>query len=118
MKREILFYEKENGSCPVQECLDTLQSDLIKKVFFVLDMIEEFDIVPVKFFKKLTGTDNIWEVRVKHKTDIYRLFGFMTKNKLVILTNAYQKKSQKTEKKQINLAEKYKKEYLNKEVCK
>ncbi len=116
MKREILFYERTDGVCPVQEFLDSLQPDVLKKVFFVFDLVEEFDIVPVKFFKKLQNTDNIWEIRVKNKSDIYRLFGFMEKNKLIILTNGYQKKSQKIDKNEISLAEKLKNDYLKRKV--
>jgi phage-related protein len=55
-------------------------------------------------------------VRVEYESNIYRLFGFFEKNNLVILTNAYQKKSNKTSKSEIKLAEKYKKEYLKNKI--
>lgn len=113
MKREILFYIAGNGKCPIQEYLDTLKPDVVKKIFFVLDIIEEFDVVPMKFFKKLKDVEDIWEVRIEYKSNIYRLFGFIDKGKVVILTNGYQKKSQKTDKRQIELALKYKKVYLD-----
>ena len=112
MTREIIYYEKVDGSCPVQEYLDSLKADIIKKIFFVFDLIEELDMVPAKFLTKLQNTDDIWEVRIEYNSNIYRFFGFMEKGSLVILTNGYQKKTQKTDKKQIELAEKCKRDYV------
>ncbi|MEZ4604077.1 MAG: type II toxin-antitoxin system RelE/ParE family toxin [Desulfobacterales bacterium] len=42
----------------------------------------------------------------------FRLLGFFDGNELIILTNSFQKKSQKIPKKEVELAEKRKKEYL------
>ena len=55
--RKINFYHLENGDCPVQDYLDTLSNKQVEKVFFVLDLIENLDIVPSKFFKKLEATE-------------------------------------------------------------
>ncbi|MCG8614751.1 MAG: type II toxin-antitoxin system RelE/ParE family toxin, partial [Desulfobacterales bacterium] len=66
-----------------------------------------------KYFKKLVNTDDIWEVRVTVGNNIFRLLGFIQGQELIILTNSFQKKSQKTPKKEIRLAEKRKKEYLS-----
>nr|WP_223294036.1 type II toxin-antitoxin system RelE/ParE family toxin [Pelodictyon phaeoclathratiforme] len=38
----------------------------------------------------------MWEVRAKHGNNAFRLLGFMDKGSLVILTNGFIKKSQKT----------------------
>jgi hypothetical protein len=59
--RKITFWRLENGTCPVEDFLDSLSDKQTEKVFFVLDLIEAFDTVPVKFFKKLEATDDIWE---------------------------------------------------------
>jgi hypothetical protein len=61
--RKINFYHLENGDCPVQDYLDTLSNKQVEKVFFVLDLIENLNIVPSKFFKKLEATDDIWEAK-------------------------------------------------------
>ncbi len=67
--------------------------------------------VPAKFLKKLSGTD-IWECRVEYESNIYRFLGFFAKNAIVILTNGFQKKSQKTPQKFIEIAEECKSDYL------
>ncbi len=83
------------------------------KIEYVLALIKQVDRVPEKFLKHLTGTDGIYEIRVEYQSNIFRIFCFFYKNRLVILLNAFQKKSQKIPKKEIDLAERLKKEYLN-----
>ncbi|GMR25390.1 MAG: hypothetical protein BMS9Abin39_0685 [Ignavibacteria bacterium] len=78
----------------------------------VLEIIEESHIVPKQYFKKLVNTDDIWEVRIISSSNIFRLLGFFDGGNLVILTNGFVKKTQKTPKKEIKLAEKRKKDYL------
>jgi phage-related protein len=111
--REINFYHLENGDCPVQDYLDSLSNKQAEKVFFVLDLIENFDIVPGKFFKKLEATEDIWEVRIQYGNNIFRLFGFLDGNDLVVLNHAFTKKTQKTPAKEIKIAECRKKEYFS-----
>ena len=111
--RKIIFYRLANGACPVQEYLDTLSSKQAEKVFFVLDLIESLDIVPVKFFKKMEASDNIWEARIQYGGNIFRLLGFFDDAKLIVLTHGFQKKTQKTPKQHIELAESRKRDYLS-----
>jgi phage-related protein len=73
---------------------------------------EELDIVPKEYFKKLIGTDDLWEVRIQSGNNIFRILGFFDGKNLVILNHAFIKKSQKIPKKEIKLAEKRKLEYL------
>jgi len=67
--------------------------------------------VPKKFFKKLKNTDDLWEIRVDANKGIYRIFSFFDNGNLVILLSGFQKKTQKTPKKEIKQAERLKKEY-------
>lgn len=61
----------------------------------------------------MEGSSGIYEIRVEVGSDIYRVFSFFDKGQLVVLVNGFQKKSQKTPKNEIDLAEKLKKEYFN-----
>lgn len=112
--REINFYHLENGDCPVQDYLDSLSNKQVEKVFFVLDLIENFDIVPSKFFKKMGATDDIWEARIQYGNNIFRLLGFFDGNDLIILNHAFTKKTQKIPAREIEIAERRKKEYFSK----
>ena len=111
--REIHFYRTNAGNCPVEEFLDSLSGQQAQKVAWVLQLIEELDSVPKQYFKKLVGTDDLWEVRVLFGGNIFRLLGFLDGKNLVVLNHGFQKKTQKTPSKEIKIAENRKKDYLN-----
>ena len=110
--RKIKFYRLETGKCPVEEFFDSLTNKQFEKIAFVLDLIEQIDIVPRKYFKKLKGADDIWEVRVQQGNNIFRVLGFFDGKELVVLNHAFTKKSQKIPQKEIAVAEKRKRNYL------
>lgn len=111
--RKIIFYKTQNGVCPVEEFLDSLSGKQAQKVTWVLNIVETIDIVPIQYFKKLEGTADIWEVRVEIGRNAFRLLGFVDRGSLVILTNGFAKKTQKTPTAEIALAERRKTDYLN-----
>ena len=82
-----------------------------EKIIWTLELIEDLEMVPERYLKHLTDTDGLYEIRVKSGTDIFRIFCFFDADKLVILMNGFQKKSQKTPKSKIELAIKIKSEY-------
>ena len=84
-----------------------------EKIEYVLDLIRYEKRVPIKFLKFLFSTDGIYEVRVITTYRSIRILCFFDKRELVVLTNCFVKKTQKTPRKEIRLAEKLKKEYLN-----
>lgn len=75
--REVVFYRTDSGDCPVEEFLDSLSAKQAQKVTWVMSLIEDLEVVPVKFFKKMTGTDDLWEIRVQSGSNIYRILGFI-----------------------------------------
>lgn len=111
--RKIIFYRSGNGKCPVEDYLNSLSQKQVEKVFFVLDLIEQINLVPRKFFKKLKATDDIWEARIQHENNIFRLLGFFDGDELVVLNHAFTKKTQKTPQKEIKKAEQRKKDYFS-----
>lgn len=110
--REIRFYRTESGTCPVEEFLDSLTGKQAQKIAWVLQLVEEMNTVPVQYLQKLVNTDDLWEVRVQAGNNIFRLLGFLEGNELIVLNHGFQKKTQKTPKKEIQLAEARKKDYL------
>ena len=112
MKRKIIFYRTTEGRCPVEEFFDSISSKELQKVTWVLRIVEDLDMVPRQYFKKLTDTDEIWECRIDIGRIGYRILCFMDSGNLVILTNGFGKKSQKTPPDEISRAEKYRDDYL------
>jgi phage-related protein len=88
------------------------QSDPVQaKIEWTLKLIEVTPHVPKKYFKHLEGTKGLYEVRVEVGNTIFRIFSFFDKGNLVVLGNAFQKKTQKTPKDEIEKAVKIMKEY-------
>jgi len=87
------FYEKQ---------ADEVQ----KKIEWTLALLRDLRFVPEKYFKHIEGTKGLYEVRVQTGSYIYRIFAFFDKENIVVLGNAFQKKTQKTPRKQIEMAKK------------
>ncbi|MBE9071093.1 type II toxin-antitoxin system RelE/ParE family toxin [Microcystis sp. LEGE 08355] len=111
--KEIVFYRTQSGASPVEDFLNSLSGKQAQKVLWVLRLIQELDSVPSQYLKKLVNTDDIWEVRVQVGHNIFRLLGFFVESDLIILTNGFAKKTQKTPSQEINLAQQRKRDYLN-----
>lgn len=84
-----------------------------EKIEFVFKIIRNVQNVPRKFLQHLAGTDGLYEIRIEFGSNIYRIFCCFDKGALVVLFNGFQKKTQKTPRKEIELALKLKDEYFN-----
>ncbi len=81
------------------------------KIIWTIELIEGIEKIPEKYLKHIESTDGLYEIRVQLANDIFRIFCFFDKGKLVVLANGFQKKSQKTPKKEIEKALRIKDEY-------
>ncbi|TLV00413.1 type II toxin-antitoxin system RelE/ParE family toxin [Dyadobacter luticola] len=106
--RDIYYYENY-----YLDFFESLKPEVKKKFNWTLQLIATVDRVPEKYFKHITNSTGIYEVRVEVGSDIYRVFGFFDKGNLIVLTNGFQKKTQKTPQSELDLAEKLKKQYFN-----
>ena len=94
-----------------------LQTENVQtKIEWTLNLIRVTQQVPEKYFKHLKGTKGLYELRVEAGNNIYRIFSFFDHGNLVVLGNAFQKKTQKTPKNEIDKALKIMKEYINEKV--
>ena len=109
--RTVNFYRRESGQCPVVDFLDSLDPKQAAKVTWVLRLIEELNTVPRSYFRKLVDSDDIWEIRVDIARDTFRLLSFFDRSNLVIVVHALAKKTRKTPRSDIRLAEKRKQDY-------
>jgi phage-related protein len=90
------------------------QSEKVQeKIEYVLKIIRTVHNVPKKFLDHITGTDGLFEIRIEYEGNIYRIFCCFDQGNLVILFNGFQKKTQKTPKKEIDFALKLKEDYFN-----
>ena len=91
----------------------TLKPEVQKKFNWTLKLLATVERVPEKYFKHLTGSSGLYEIRVEVGSDIYRVFRFFDKGQLIILVNGFQKKTPKTPKSDLELAERIKKQYFD-----
>ena len=110
--RSINFYKTENGKEPVRKYLDSLQSKQAQRVAWVFELIEELERVPKQYFKKLKGTDDIWEIRAQYGNDIFRILSFFDGQNIIIAAHGFTKKTQKTPPKEIETAERRKTDHF------
>ncbi|WP_367916047.1 type II toxin-antitoxin system RelE/ParE family toxin [Leadbetterella sp. DM7] len=81
------------------------------KIFKIIEAIETLERVPANYLKHLVGTNGLYEARIQLGSNIWRVFCFFDGEKLVVLMNGFQKKSQKTPKNEIDRALKIMDEY-------
>lgn len=112
MSRIVDYYMTPDGHCPAKEFINSLLPKERRKIMWVLQLLERLDYVPVEYFKKLTGTQEIWEVRIQTTGNAYRIFSFFFQGNTVVLANAYSKKTRKTDAAEIARAERIREDYL------
>ena len=108
VQRQIVFYEHYFQDFYLEQT-----GKVQEKIEYVFKIIRTVRNVPKKFLDHMTGTDGLYEIRIEFESNIYRIFCCFDKGNLVVLFNGFQKKTQKTPKKEIDLALKLKDEHFN-----
>ena len=111
--REIVFYYTLSGRSPVRDFLDDLSPQQLKKVAKQLELVGEVEMIPSHLMKKLTGTDGLWEIRIQHTGNAFRILCFWDGARIVVLVSAFAKKTTKTPALEIEVAQRRRREYLN-----
>ncbi len=109
--REIIFFQTDFGDKPVEDFLVELDSAARAKVVRTLELLRTQQVVPAKFWKKLGGS-SLWEVRVEYGGNIFRVLAAFARGNRVILLHGFQKKSQKTPRQDMEIAEQRQKRYF------
>ena len=111
MKRRITFYGDHFTEFYSKQSLIVQ-----KKIEYVFNLVKQVERVPEKFFKHLTGTNGLYEIRVEYESNIFRIFCCLDEGKLVVLLNGFQKKSQQTPANELEKAKKLKEEYFKSKI--
>jgi phage-related protein len=83
------------------------------KIFKIVEAIETLERIPSNYLKFIVGTAGLYEARIQLGSDIWRIFCFFDNDKLVVLLNGFQKKTQKTPQREIDKAIKLMAEYYS-----
>lgn len=107
---DIDFYQLPNGEKPVEIFLNSLDCKMRAKALHSLSILEEFGNTLREPHSKSIG-NGLFELRIKFASDITRIFYFFVVDNRIILTNGFVKKTMRTPKSEIELAQKYKSDY-------
>jgi len=83
------------------------------KIFKIIEAIETLERIPENYLKLIAGTNGLYEARISLASNIWRVFCFFDKGRLVILLNGFTKKTQKTPKREIEKALRLMSDYFN-----
>jgi phage-related protein len=111
MEWKINYYSQNNKS-PVKKWLDEIGNEPRAEIFKVFEMLSKYGIqLGLPFVRPIEN--KIYEVRAKDKSGIYRVLYFAYKEKTFIMLHGFQKKTQATPRKEIDIAIKRMKELTN-----
>ena len=113
MKRSIKYYGPR-----ILDFFNTLDQDTIEKIEWTLALIRTLDRIPNKYFKHLSGTNGLYEIRCDWLGNAIRFFCFFDEGKIVIIVHGFKKKTQKTPLKEIQQALKIKNRYYEEKKSK
>ena len=107
---DVDFYKEPNGNKPLASFIKSLDIKMKVKVVANLHLLEEYgNLAREPLSKELE--DGIFEMRTIEGNNIVRILYFFDKNKIIIATNGFVKKQQKTPKKEIRLAKSRRNDY-------
>lgn len=104
--RTIVFYKTY-----FEDFFKEQKSKVKDKIIWTFDLIEELPRVPETYLKHIENVEGLFEIRVQQGGDIFRIFCFFDQGQLIVLANGFQKKTQKTPKKEIERALKIMEDY-------
>lgn len=111
---DVELYELDDGTEPVRHFLDSIDPKLKAKMFREIDLLMENG-PELRMPHSRPVEDGIFEIRAKQGTDIGRVLYFFFFGKKAVLTNGFIKKSQKTPRREIDLAKKYRDDYCERQ---
>jgi phage-related protein len=111
---DIDFYKSDNGDCPIEEYLNSVDVKMRAKIAWTIGLLEENgNMLGMPYSEHLE--DGIFELRTKISSNISRVLYFFYVGKKIILTNGFTKKTNKAPKSEIELAKKYRDIYLSRQ---
>ena len=111
MQFHVEFYETEDGKTPAVEFLDSLEDKMNAKMVGLMEILEEKGTMLREPYSSPLE-DGIFELRAVQGSNISRALFFFFIEGRIIITHGFVKKTQKTPRAQIELAKKYRADFL------
>lgn len=104
--RRVIFFRHYFESFFIQQELKARQ-----KIIWTLELVEDLSRVPSNYLKCVHSKEKLYEIRIRHGRNIFRLFCFFDTGDVIVIGHGFIKKSQKIPKREIERAIKIKREY-------
>ena len=117
MQFQVEFYETEDGRIPTQEFLESLEPKMNAKMVGLMEILEEKGYLLREPYSAPLE-DGIFELRAVQGSNISRALFFFYIEGRIIITHGFIKKTQKTPRAQIELARKYRADFLKRQQIK
>lgn len=111
----VIFYEKADGTVPVEAFLSELRLKLREKVMRSIQLLQESGPLLCGEESKHIR-DGVFELRTIFGSDITRVFYFFFAGGNIVLTNGFIKKTQKTPRRELERALRYKRDWERRNV--
>ncbi|NEO22686.1 MAG: type II toxin-antitoxin system RelE/ParE family toxin [Moorea sp. SIO4A1] len=112
---KVEFYQLANGSSPPLDWFFEQDTKVQAKFARIFKLLQEHGISLGMPHVRPIKNSKLFEIRVEQKTNIYRIFYFAYTGRRFILLHGFQKKTQKTPAKEIEIAESRRAEFLAQE---
>ena len=114
MQFQVEFYDTEDGRTPTQEFLDSLEPKMNAKMVGLMEILEEKG-YSLREPYSAPLEDGIFELRAIQGSNISRALFFFYVEGRIVITHDFIKKTQKTPRAQIELAKKYRADFLRRQ---
>jgi len=91
----VIFYMDTQGNEPVKDFILAQSDSAIAEIIHVLKLLREFNVQLGMPYVKKIAKSGIRELRIKHGSDIYRIFFFAQTGRKFVLLHAILKKTDK-----------------------
>ena len=108
---KIEFYQKDNGDIPALVFIDSLPDKFKVKIARAIDTLKEYGYEASKQLSKKID-DHIFELRIAFNSNYARILYFYHKDRVIVITSGFIKKTNKTPRNEILIAEHYRNNWL------
>lgn len=110
MSFNVEYFQNRDGTYPAEDFILSQEYKIQAKIFRMIELLElNGNALREPYSKELE--DGIFELRIKQSNNITRILYFFVVGKKIILTNGFVKKTEKTPKREIQLAKRCRKIY-------
>jgi hypothetical protein len=108
---KVIYYESADGRCPIMDFIESRKKENQAKVLALIKLLQEKGPNLPRPYADLLE-DGIHELRIKLSGDQIRFLYFFCFRDFIVITNAFNKTTNKVPQSEINEAKKYRDDFL------